>query len=98
MAGSATPTSSAGHATRGAPADPELTLVPDHSSGADHRQVAPIAQLVPDGVEDCFAVLRETPEDQHRLGRDRVDHIPDLLVVEQKIDELRNLNIVDGDL
>src|SRR5215204_6292186 len=37
MAGSATPTSSAGHATRGAPTNPELTLRPDHSSGADHR-------------------------------------------------------------
>src|SRR5215207_6903371 len=35
MAGSATPTSSAGHATRGAPTNPELTLRPDHSSGAD---------------------------------------------------------------
>ena len=35
MAGSATPTSSAGHATRGAPTNPELTLSPDHSSGAD---------------------------------------------------------------
>src|SRR6185436_5819389 len=37
MAGSATPTSSAGHATRGAPTNPKLTLTPDHSSGADHE-------------------------------------------------------------
>ena len=36
MAGSATPTSSAAHATRGAPTNPELTLSLDHSSGADH--------------------------------------------------------------
>ena len=35
MAGSATPTGSAGHATRGAPTKPKLTLAPDHSSGAD---------------------------------------------------------------
>src|SRR5215207_6263537 len=34
-AGSATPTSSAGHASHGAPTNPELTLTPDHSSGAD---------------------------------------------------------------
>ena len=46
MAGSATPTNSAGHATPGAPADPELTLVPDHSSGADQeQQVKIVAQL-----------------------------------------------------
>jgi hypothetical protein len=38
------------------------------------------------------------PEDQHRLGCDRVDHIPDLLVVEQEIDELRDLDVVDRDL
>ena len=34
--GSATPTSSAAHATRGAPTNPELTLSLDHSSGAAH--------------------------------------------------------------
>ena len=31
-------------------------------------------------------------EDQYRLGSNRVDHVTDLLVMEQKIDELRDLN------
>ena len=34
------PTSSAGHATRGAPTKPKLTLTPDHSSGADQGRAA----------------------------------------------------------
>ena len=38
MAGSATPTSSAGHATRGARTNPELTLAPDHSSGGHQSE------------------------------------------------------------
>ena len=36
VAGRATPTSSAGHAPAGSPADAELTFHPDHSVGAGH--------------------------------------------------------------
>jgi hypothetical protein len=37
VAGSATPTGSAGHATAGAKAKHELTFQPDHPVGADHN-------------------------------------------------------------
>ena len=43
MAGCATPTSSAGHATYGAPINPELTSNPAHSSGADHVETTKLA-------------------------------------------------------
>jgi transposase InsO family protein len=48
-----TPTSSAGHATRGAPTKPKLTLTPDHSSGADQPArvwVRPAAKQRPDAA------------------------------------------------
>jgi hypothetical protein len=61
-------------------------------------QIASLSQLIADSVEDRFAVLREAAEDQDRFGRDGVDDISDLLVVEQEVDELRDLNVIDGDL
>jgi hypothetical protein len=36
-------------------------------------------------------------EDQHRLGSDGVDHIANFLVMKHEVDELRDLNVVDGD-
>src|SRR5215204_2485977 len=69
MAGSATPTSSAGHATHGAPTNPELTLTPDHSSGADQglpkawqriRATEPtIATLTPHVLRHAFASVAD---------------------------------------
>ena len=42
--------------------------------------------------------LSEAPEQQHALPADGVDDVADLLVVEQQVDELRDLDVVDGDL
>src|SRR3954469_6306706 len=64
----------------------------------DNWKQAPLPQLLPQGIEDRFTLLREAAEDQHRLGGDRVDDVADLLVVEQQVYELRNLDVIDGDL
>src|SRR4051794_24271878 len=57
------------------------------------RQVVVLTQFLAYGVENRFALWRKTPQDQHRFPRDRVDNLTDLLVVEQKVDELRNLDV-----
>ena len=44
------------------------------------------------------AISCEATQDQHHLGSDGVDDVADLLVVEQEIDELRDLDVIDGDL
>jgi len=45
-----------------------------------------------------FAVRRDRrPNVRFGVISDR-DHVADLLVVEQEIDELRDLNVIDGDL
>ena len=63
MAGSATPTSSAGHATRGPPTNPELTLTPDHSSGADHKK--PIDR---ERLKERWLSTQELSGGPYRLG------------------------------
>jgi hypothetical protein len=39
----------------------------------------------------------EAAEDQHYLGSNSVDHVTNFLVVEHEVDELCDLNVVDGD-
>jgi hypothetical protein len=61
-------------------------------------QVVMLAQLLTNSVENCFTVSSEATEDQHRFRCDGVDNVADLLVVEQQIDELRDLDVVDSHL
>src|SRR3954466_2334981 len=56
------------------------------------------AQFLAYGVEDCFALWCEAAQDQHCFPSYRVNNVTDLLVVKQEVNELRNLDVVDGDL
>src|SRR5215467_6381365 len=56
-----------------------------------------LAQFVAQSVEDCFALRGETPKDEYRLLSDGVDDVADFRIIEQEIDELRDLDVVDGD-
>jgi hypothetical protein len=39
----------------------------------------------------------EATQNQHRLGSNGVDHVTNFLVVKRELDELRDLNVIDGD-
>jgi hypothetical protein len=41
--------------------------------------------------------LGEAAQQEHAFFSDGVDDVANLLVVEQEIDELRDLNVIDGD-
>ena len=45
-----------------------------------------------------FALRREAAEDQHYFRGDCVDDAADLLIVEEQVNELRELDVIDGDL
>ena len=62
------------------------------------REVVTLAQLLAYRVEDCLTLIGKATEDQDRLGGDGIDDVANLLVVEQEIDELRDLNVIDGNL
>src|SRR6516225_2739718 len=55
-----------------------------------------IPKCVPQRVKNGFSILRKATEDQHRFRGDRVDHITNLLVVKKQVDELGDLDVVDG--
>ena len=61
------------------------------------RQIITLAQFLAKGVEYGLTLICEAAEDQYRLGSNRVDHVPYLLVMEQQVDELRDLKVIDGD-
>ncbi len=48
-----------------------------------HGAVAVLPKLPPNRIQHCLALRRESAENQHDLRRDRVDHVADLLVVQQ---------------
>ena len=56
-----------------------------------------LSKLIPDGIENRFSLLEKRPKDQHRFRCDCVDDITNLLVVKKQVDELSDLNVVDGD-
>src|SRR3954453_7002089 len=62
------------------------------------RHVAPVAQFLAQSVEDCFALRGETPKDEYCLLSDGVDDVADFRIIQQEIDELRDLDVVDGNL
>ena len=64
----------------------------------DDRQVAALAEFLAQPLQDCDPAFGEPPEQQHALSTDGVDDVADFLVVEQQIDELCDLDVVNGDL
>ena len=63
-----------------------------------YRQVVALPQFVPEGIEHLLSLWREAAEDQHYFGSDGMDDVADFLIVQQQVNELRDLNIVDRDL
>ena len=64
----------------------------------DHRQEAALAEFLAQPLQDGDPAFGEPPKQQHALLPDGVDDVADFLVVEQEVDELRDLDVVDGDL
>ena len=64
----------------------------------DDWEVAALAEFLAQPLQDGDPAFGEPPEQQHALSTDRVDDVAYLLVVEQEIDELRHLDVIDGDL
>jgi hypothetical protein len=62
----------------------------------DNRYQLVLANLGPNRLEYEFPFL-EAPEYENASSPDRIDSMPDLLVVEHHIDELRNLDIIYRD-
>src|SRR5262249_16977163 len=60
-------------------------------------KVVPLAQFLPYRIEHSLTLIREATEDQHHLGSYGVDHVADFLVIKHEVDELRDLDVVDGD-
>jgi hypothetical protein len=48
-------------------------------------------------IQDDFSLGRESTKDQHNFRSEYVDEIGNFLVVEEQVDELRDLDVVDGD-
>src|SRR6516225_6122240 len=69
----------------------------DREVKQDWQQIT-IAQFITQRVEDCLTLIREATENQHHLGSNGVDHVTDFLVMKQEVDELRDLNVIDGNL
>ena len=104
MAGSATPTSSAGHATRGARTNPELTLAPDHSSGGHQWESKRNAYLhhfpgfsrhVTRGPELISELLNLFYNYGDRRLADAIDAIVDLGLIDEK-GNWRRVNTGEG--
>src|SRR5262245_57662438 len=56
-------------------------------------QEVTFAQLLAYSIEHCLTLIRETTQDQNRLGGNGVDHVTNFLVMKQEVDELRDLNV-----
>jgi hypothetical protein len=64
----------------------------------DHRHEAEVAEFLSQPLQDHHPALSEATQQEHALLSDGVDDVANLLVVEQEIDELRDLDVIDGDL
>jgi hypothetical protein len=54
------------------------------------------SKLLPNGIENHFPLLGKAAKNQHDFGSDRVDSLANLLVVKKQVDELSDLDLVDG--
>ena len=56
-----------------------------------------LSKLIPDGIQNGLPRLGKAAQDQHRFRGDGVDDLTNLLVVKQEVDELGDLDVIDGD-
>jgi hypothetical protein len=56
-----------------------------------------LSKLVPNGIKNRFPLFGKAAQDQHRFLPDCVNGIANLFVVKQQVNELGDLDIVDGD-
>ena len=56
-----------------------------------------LSKLIPDGIDNGFPLLGKAAQDQHRFGGDRIDNVTNLLVVKKQVDELSDLDAIEGD-
>jgi hypothetical protein len=68
-----------------------------HALGMAPSEVSPFCLSLP-LRRHVHHLACEATEDKNRLRCDGVDNVADVLVVVQEIDELGNLDVVDGDL
>src|SRR5262249_46242593 len=57
-----------------------------------------LTQFFSQSLRDGDPALCKPTEQEHAFLSDGVDDVANLLVVEQEIDELRDLDVIDGDL
>src|ERR1017187_4147615 len=62
------------------------------------RYVVQLPQFFPDRVQDRFSRRLEAAQDENSLLADGVDYLSDSFVPQQKVNELRHLDVVDGNL
>src|SRR5262249_12513857 len=58
---------------------------------------AKVAQFLLQPLQNLDPTFSEAAQQEHALLSDGIDDIANLLIVQQEIDELRDLNVVDGD-
>ena len=61
------------------------------------RQVASLSQALCQRGEDVMAALAEGAQTEDPLGCHGFDHLTEMLVAEQEVDELRQLDVAHGD-
>ena len=61
------------------------------------RRVVVLAKLFPESVQHHLPFRCKATENQDHFGRDCVDHLTNFRIVEQQVDELGNLEIINGD-
>jgi hypothetical protein len=66
--------------------------------GEHHRHPIPITQLLSEPFKNGDPAAREAPQYENPLLPDCVDDVADRLVREEQVDELGDLQVVDGDL
>ena len=64
----------------------------------DHRHEAEVAEFLSQPLQDHHPAFSEAAQQEHALLSDGVDDVANLLVVAQEIDELRDLDVIDGNL
>ena len=72
-------------------------MISPHTFPAGGLDNAP-RQLLSQPLQDLDAAFSEAAQEEHAFLSDGVDDVADFLVVEQEIDELSDLDVIDGDL
>ncbi|HKM58732.1 MAG TPA: hypothetical protein VJX28_08290 [Chthoniobacterales bacterium] len=56
-----------------------------------------LSKLLPDGIENGFPLFGKPAQNKHGFGSNRVNDVANFFVVEEQVDELGDLDVVDGD-